>query len=384
MKKTSFILGLSAIVLIGAPAWAQETPPATSPDTRVYIIKEGDTLWDISGDAYQDPNKWPVIWELNPQIKDPNVISPGQQLILEETKPKPVEEVGPVIRKMPEEVVTYPEMLPPVALPPVSTEEKFVMEPSDVYYIPKVLNAGFITRKDLEDSGTIDHTRETKKLLTDDNIVFIKLPHKRLVTVRRGDRFTIFRVAEKIKHPATLGTVGYAITIVGELEVTSIGAKTAAAVITSANDVIMIDDRVRPFEPSVRTIRVHKGIDPVVGYIVYTLSSEKYFMEDPMIAENDIVYIDRGYADGVQTGNVFDILRIREEYNRGHLSAEEYQEMLESDTSTEELEREGLIYPPDVIGQIVVLKADEFTSTAVVNKSNSDIILGDMVRLQVE
>ena len=63
---------------------------------------------------------------------------------------------------MPEEVVTYPEMLPPVALPPVSTEEKFVMEPSDVYYIPKVLNAGFITKKDLEDSGAIDHTRETR------------------------------------------------------------------------------------------------------------------------------------------------------------------------------------------------------------------------------
>jgi hypothetical protein len=204
------------------------------------------------------------------------------------------------------------------------------------------------------------------------------------VTIRRGDRFTIFRVAEKIKHPVTHGTVGYAITIVGELEVTSIGAKAAAAVITNANDVIMIDDRVRPFEPSVRTIRVHKGIDPVVGYIVYTLSSEKYYMEDPMIAENDIVYIDRGYADGVQTGNVFDILRIREEYNRGYMSAEEYQEMLESDASTDEMQRDGIIYPPDVIGQIVVLKADEFTSTAVVNKSNSDIILGDMVRLQVE
>lgn len=386
MKKIPYVLILTAVVLSGIPVWAQESPPATSPETRVYIIKEGDTLWDISGNVYQDPGKWPVIWELNPQIKDPNVIKPGEQLILDEVKPQPVEEAAPMIRKIPEEVVTYPETLPPAVPAPLDTGEKFVMEPSDVYYIPKVLNAGFVTRKDLEDSGTINHTREEKKLLTDDNIVFIRLPHKRLVTLRRGDRFTIFRVAEKIKHPVDFGTVGYAINIVGELEITSIGAKTAAGVITNANDVIMINDRVRPFEPSVKTIRVHKGTDPVVGYIVYSLSSDKYFADEPkpMISENDIVYIDRGYADGVQTGNVFDILRIREEYNRGNLSAEEYQKMLESDTPTEELEREGLIYPPDVIGQLVVLKADEFTSTAVVNKSNSNIMLGDMVRLQVQ
>jgi len=391
MKKTPFILGLLVIVWAASIVTAQEAPPSTSPDTRVYIIKQGDTLWNISGEVYQDPSKWPVIWELNPQIENPNAISPGEKLILEDTRPReemppvtPEEAMGPVIRKMPEEIVTYPEVLPPVAAPPVGKDETFVMEPSDVYYIPKVLNAGFLTEKEMEDSGAIDHTREEKKLLTDDNIVFIKLPKKRLVALKRGDRFTIFRVAEKVKHPVTRRTVGYAITIVGELEVTSIGAKTAAAVISHANDVIMIGDRVRPFEASVKTIRVHKGTDPVVGYIVYTLSSEKYFVEDPMIAENDIVYIDRGYADGVQTGNVFDVLRIRDEYNDGDLTAEEYQQMLESDTPTGELAKGGIIYPPDVIGQIVVLKADEYTSTAVVNKSNAEIELGDMIRLQVE
>ncbi|MBN2223978.1 MAG: LysM peptidoglycan-binding domain-containing protein [Deltaproteobacteria bacterium] len=382
MKKTPFILGLMVILWAALTISAQEAPPTTSTDTRVYIIKEGDTLWNISGEVYQDPNKWPVLWELNPQITDPNAISPGEKLILEETKPQV--EAEPVIRKIPEEIVTYPETLPPVVSPPAEKQEDFVMEPSDVYYIPKVLNAGFITKRELEDSGTIDHTREEKKLLTDDNIVFIKLPKDRLVALKRGDRFSIFRVAEKIKHPVTRSTVGYAITIVGELEVTSVGAKTAAAVVSHANDIVMIGDRVRPFEASIKTIRVHKGTDPVVGYVVYTLSSEKYFVEDPMIAENDIVYIDRGYADGVQTGNVFDILRIWEEYDKGELTAEQYQKMLESDTPTEELAREGIIYPPDVIGQIVVLKADEYTSTAVVNKSNAEIKLGDMVRLQVE
>jgi len=390
MKKKGYIVSLMAIFAAATVLLAQEAPPTTSPDTRVYIIKEGDTLWNISGEVYQDPKLWPIIWELNPQLKNPDVLRPGERLIVGEVKPpetKPgtaPEVTEPAIRKIPEEMTTYPQILPAPVAPTTGTTEKFVMKPSDVYYIPKVLNAGFISEKELEDSGAIDHTREEKRLLTEDNIVFIKFPKKRLVTIKRGDRFTIFRVSEKVKHPITRSMVGYAITIVGELEVTSIGAKTAAGIVSNATDVIRIDDRVRPFEPSVKTIRVEKGKNPVVGYIVYTLSSEKYFLEEPMIAENDIVYIDRGYADGVRTGNVFDILRIRDEFDDTDLTPEEYQEMLERDASDEDLARAGMVYPPDVIGQIVILNADEYTSTAVVNKSNAEIELGDLVRLQVE
>ncbi len=58
--------------------------------------------------------------------------------------------------------------------------------------------------------------------------------------------------------------------------------------------------------------------------------------------------------------------------------------MLERDTSNEGRANEDTVYPPDVIGQIVVLNADEYTSTAVVNKSNTEIQVGDLVRLQVE
>jgi LysM repeat protein len=396
MKKTVCIIGFMALLATVTAVSAQQAPPATSPDTRVYIIKEGDTLWNISNEVYQDPKLWPIIWELNPQLKDPNTLKPGESLVV--GKPAPAEtapavttpetatkEAEPAVRMIPEETTTYPQVLPPPVSPATGADEKFTMKPSDVYYIPKVLNAGFISKKELEDSGTIDHTRDKDRLLlTEDNIVFVKFPKKKLVTIKRGDRFTIFRVSEKVEHPVTHKMVGYAVTIVGELEVTSIGSKTAAGIVSNATDVVMIDDRVRPFEPSVKTIRVEKGKNPVVGYIVYTLSSEKYYIKDPMIGENDIVYIDRGYADGVRTGNVFDILRVRDEYDGQTLTAEEYQDMLQRDTSAEEQFDKGTVYPPDVIGQIVVLSAGEYTSTAVVNKSNANINLGDMVRLQVE
>jgi hypothetical protein len=155
-------------------------------------------------------------------------------------------------------------------------------------------------------------------------------------------------------------------------------------VITNGNDVINVKDRIRPFEPAVKTINVTKGKDPVVGYIVYSVLVEADSFRAPMLSENDIVYIDRGYADGVRVGNIFDILQLNEEYNVGRLTAEEYQKMLEEGSVDEGLVKRGIIYPPDVVGQLVVLNTGEYTSTAVISSSNKIIGLGDMVRLQIQ
>jgi hypothetical protein len=258
------------------------------------------------------------------------------------------------------------------------------MEPSDVYFIPKIILSGFVTREDLEDSGYIHHDRDEKKLLTEDDVVFIKLPKDQLIELRVGDMFSIFRVVKKVKHPVTNNNIGYAIKVVGELEVTALGRKTASAVISNATDVIHPKDRIRPFESTVKTIDVVKGKEPVVGYIVHAILAQPGDFEDPMLSENDIVYIDRGYADGVRVGNIFDILEIREEYDQIKLTAEEYQEMLEKGEVDEQLNERGIVYPPDVIGQLVILNAKEYTSTAVISRSNKFIKMGNMVRLQIE
>ena len=371
-------------------AYAQdEEVPMTSSDTRMYIIKEGDTLWTISEEVYEDPSKWPIIWEMNPQIKDPNRIKPGDELYLEETaSPAPteemVEEPVSVIRKIPEETIVTPPYVPTEVFPAPMETEEFEMEPSDVYFIPNIILSGFVSKEELDDSGYIDHDREGRKLITDDNIVFIKLPDDEMVGLKIGDRFSIFRVVNKVEHPVTGANVGYAIKVVGEVEVTALGRKTATAVVSNANDIIKIKDRIRPFEPTIKTINVKKGKDPVVGYIVYSALVKTDSLRDPMLSENDIVYIDRGYADGVRVGNVFDILELNEEYNVGRLTAEEYQKMLEEGSVDEGLVKRGIIYPPDVVGKLVILNAGEYTSTAVISSSNKVVKLGDMVRLQIQ
>jgi len=51
------------------------------PDPIFYTIKEGDTLWDISTEFYNDGTKYPLIVEANIEvIKDADKIYPGQSI----------------------------------------------------------------------------------------------------------------------------------------------------------------------------------------------------------------------------------------------------------------------------------------------------------------
>lgn len=48
-----------------------------------YVVKKGDTLWDISTLYLQSPWNWPKLWGMNLQIENPHLIYPGDILSLQ-------------------------------------------------------------------------------------------------------------------------------------------------------------------------------------------------------------------------------------------------------------------------------------------------------------
>lgn len=56
---------------------------ATSAAQRTYVVQSGDSLSKIAQRFYGNATEWPKIHEANrDQIKDPDLIYPGQKLII--------------------------------------------------------------------------------------------------------------------------------------------------------------------------------------------------------------------------------------------------------------------------------------------------------------
>jgi hypothetical protein len=69
----------AALLTVATWALAQELR-GDHPDT--YVVKRGDTLWDIAGRFLKRPWLWPEIWQANPQIANPHLIYPGDVISL--------------------------------------------------------------------------------------------------------------------------------------------------------------------------------------------------------------------------------------------------------------------------------------------------------------
>ena len=60
----------------------EESSSAPLADNQNYTVKSGDTLWALAKFYYGDGSKYSLISSVNPNITNPNLIYPGQVLVI--------------------------------------------------------------------------------------------------------------------------------------------------------------------------------------------------------------------------------------------------------------------------------------------------------------
>ncbi|UCD84635.1 MAG: LysM peptidoglycan-binding domain-containing protein [Deltaproteobacteria bacterium] len=372
MRK-SFLNMVIAVLVLGLTVnLIAQMEEKLSPATQVYIVKRGDTLWDISARFLDNAWYWPRLWEQNKYITDPHMIFPGEPIALVPSPARaalPAAAVGlPAAAAAPEEglMPTGVEELPlgeemPAELP----KEEMVVSPlvvelekkeGTVYY-SRMGSAGFISLEELAAAGLILGSKEEKLMLGEGDSVYLNLGDASGIAV--GDKFTIYTVSKKVNHPVTRRTMGYKIKILGGLEVMELnGENVSTATIFRSYDVISRGNWIRPFEPSVKEIILQGTQAGLEGYIIDSQHPVS------LLGEGDIVHIDRGKVDGVEAGNVFTVYRPAKKVK-------------------DQMTGRRLQIPEENVGKLVVLEPREKTSTALVTKSKKELEIGDHIRIEV-
>jgi hypothetical protein len=307
-------------------------PGAVVPST--YIVQPGDTLLGISAFFYGNPDLWPEIWSLNPDITNPNWIYPGQRLVL-----------VPETMEAPEPKMEGPKIIFAAR-----------WKPGTVFY----RNPGFVDKDIEEASGKIIGSFHENKYLSQLNSVYIKYKKGKAPSV--GATATVYKVKKKVKDPHKKKKVhGKLVRILGTVKVTQVDEehRIAKAILTESLDVIERGDLVGPVRWKLATVTPVEASLDLEGKIIASL--------EPItnLGQHHVVFIDLGYEDGVIEGNQLSILRKRDHY----------MESIHKKDADEH-------FPWETIGKVMVLEALKKTSTCLMVESSWDVKVGDKVELK--
>ncbi len=320
-----------------------------------YTIIRHDTLWDISKRFLKDPFKWPYLWKLNPYIKNPDLIYPGDVV-----KIVPLSVQGGAYEPPAEFDVSS---LPVVdlsrkegAVVVLEPEEKPAPKPEKPkgpsFGGPMLEREGFISKAEFKSSGAIMKARDNKILLTSGDEVFLSFRDDS--ALREGARYTVFQKGALITHPVTGKRLGHMIEILGTLVVTKTDGVPEGRIERSYAE-IEAGARLVPYRESPREVRIKVSAVPLDGYVIASLSGNKN------LAKGDILYIDKGSEDGVEQGRLFKVTR-------------------ELGTARDPLTGRKVQLPPEEIGSVVVVEPSAHTSSCIVIRSTKSILAGDSVR----
>ena len=284
-----------------------------APDT--YVVKRGDTLWDISRMYLKSPWRWPELWGMNLKaLPNPHLIFPGQTLYLDKSDGYARLRTQPTggsdtVRLSPR---TRTDSLASLALPTLKTHliAPFLVE-------PLVADAATI-----EQAPSLVATTDQRVLMAAGDRVYARGNPDAPLSTKPGQprSFRVFREAIPLKDPVTGEVLGYEARYLGNAELArsetteeiSDGKGNlkqepvpATVDITSTKEEIRAGDRMLPEPP--RTFKNYIPHEPQTSVNARVVSI--YGSTPVAVAgQNQVVAINMGTAQGMEPGHVLTLL----------------------------------------------------------------------------
>lgn len=291
-------LGFIGAFLLSFTALAEEAKLAADhPET--YVVQKGDTLWDISGKFLEKPWLWPEVWHANPEIANPHLIYPGDtlKLVYVDGKPRLVVtrgEAGKTLKVSPAGDTKLN--------PRIRVEELESAIPA----IPLDVIDPFLSGTRVLGPGKLE------------GAPYVLMGTQKHVVAGAGDTvnargefdpkvpvYGVFRKGKVYTDDATGEVLGIQAIDIGSAKVTVAEGDVAKLSILRSTQEVRIGDRLLPSEER-RIDAIFYPSPPAKDISGHIIDVEGGVSQ---IGPMNVVLIDKGERDGIETGNVLAVFQ---------------------------------------------------------------------------
>ncbi len=334
-------------------AEAVATPPQADvfkPDyPERYVVKKGDTLWDIASRFLHDPWLWPKVWHINPEIRNPHLIYPGDVITLHFVDGKRYLTLEGVGGTPPPKGVKTVKLSPNVRYRKLDAAIESIPRSAIGPFLqrPRV-----ITEEQLKNAPYIVASFEDHLISSSGNRIYAKN-----IVDQNISLYDVVRPGEVYRDPQTDEILGYEVMNLAGARVVRAGEPTTLVLADAKMEVLNgdlliptekmeLDFNFIPFPPS-------SSID---GQIIAVFNGVS------QIGQYNVVVLNRGIRDGLEPGHVLAI------YQRGR----KVHDPRGGYTSTVTL-------PSERAGVLMVFRSYDKVSYALVMNASRQIHLYDLV-----
>jgi len=308
-----------------------------------YVVVNGDTLWDISARFLTDPWRWPNIWYANPQVENPHLIYPGDtlRLVYIDGQPRIMVERGRQTHKL-------------------SPQGRITLLDKAIPTIPLDAIAPFLTKPEIVDQETLDSApyildNMGERLATAKRD---KVYVRGITDAQRGQGYSIVRRGEEYLDPKSGDLLGFEATYVGEA-ILKLNGDPASLIVSYSTREVLKGDLLLPSSDT--TYDSHFFPRPpgnqVEGQILSVMDGVN------QVGLYNVVVINLGTQDGMETGHVLDI------YEKGKEVKDHYSG-----------KRDMVTLPDERAGVLMVFRTFDRLSYALVMYAERNMHVMDMVR----